>query len=126
MLKSAPDRFYENDYISILGFSGASSHSGRRTEIANWAGRISTGCGSLSDVQMLAGYSALSATQRYRFAACEEADGREPQRIFFYRDVGAAPLGGLDHRASILFRLRNEKPAGCLGMRCPWSKDPRP
>lgn len=44
---------------------GASSHSGRRTAITNWARKISTVGGSLRDVQMLAWHSALSTTQRY-------------------------------------------------------------
>ena len=48
-----------------LGFSGASSHSGRRTAITSWARRISTVGGSLRDVQLLAGHSALTTTQRY-------------------------------------------------------------
>jgi integrase len=53
------------DWYRALGFSGASSHSGRRTFITNAARRISTVGGSLKDVQMLAGHSALSTTQRY-------------------------------------------------------------
>jgi integrase len=48
-----------------LGFSGCSSHSGRRTFITNAARRISTVGGSLRDVQALAGHSNLSTTQRY-------------------------------------------------------------
>ena len=48
-----------------LGFIGTSSHSGRRTAITNWARKISTVGGSLRDVQLLAGHSALSTTQRY-------------------------------------------------------------
>lgn len=48
-----------------LGFAGASSHSGRRTAITNWARKISTVGGSLRDVQLLAGHSALTTTQRY-------------------------------------------------------------
>ena len=48
-----------------LGFEGCSSHSGRRTFITNAARRISTVGGSLRDVQVLAGHSALSTTQRY-------------------------------------------------------------
>ena len=52
-------------WYRALGFTGASSHSGRRTAITNWARRISTVGGSLRDVQILAGHSALSTTQRY-------------------------------------------------------------
>ena len=48
-----------------LGFSGRSSHSGRRTFITNAARKISTVGGSLRDVQALAGHSNLSTTQRY-------------------------------------------------------------
>ncbi len=59
-----------------LGFTGASSHSGRRTFITNAARRISTVGGSLRDVQMLAGHSALGTTQRYI-----EMDGRAQRRI---------------------------------------------
>lgn len=47
-----------------LVFTGASSHSRRRTAITNWAGRVSAVGGSLRDVQVLAGHSALSTTQR--------------------------------------------------------------
>jgi integrase len=59
-----------------LGFTGASSHSGRRTFITNAARRISTVGGSLRDVQLLAGHSALGTTQRYI-----EADGIAQRRI---------------------------------------------
>ncbi len=52
-------------WYRALGFSGASSHSGRRTAITGWARRISTVGGSLRDVQLLAGHSALGTTQRY-------------------------------------------------------------
>ena len=48
-----------------LGFSGCSSHSGRRTFITNAARKISTVGGSLRDVQALAGHSSLNTTQRY-------------------------------------------------------------
>ena len=59
-----------------LGFNGASSHSGRRTAITNWARKISNVGGSLRDVQMLAGHSALSTTQRYI-----ESDGLAQRRV---------------------------------------------
>ena len=48
-----------------LGFSGCSSHSGRRTFITSAARKISTVGGSLRDIQMLAGHSNLATTQRY-------------------------------------------------------------
>lgn len=63
-------------WYRLLGFSGASSHSGRRTFITNAARRISTVGGSLRDVQLLAGHSALGTTQRYI-----EADGMAQRRI---------------------------------------------
>lgn len=66
-------------WYRALGFTGASSHSGRRTAITNWARRISTVGGSLRDVQILAGHSALSTTQRYI-----EADAGAMMRIVEY------------------------------------------
>ena len=63
-------------WYRALGFSGASSHSGRRTAITNWARRISTVGGSLRDVQILAGHLALSTTQRYI-----EADAGAMRRV---------------------------------------------
>ena len=63
-------------WYRALGFTGASSHSGRRTFITNAARRISTVGGSLRDVQMLAGHSALGTTHRYI-----EADGMAQRRV---------------------------------------------
>ncbi len=62
-------------WYRALGFQGASSHSGRRTAITSWARRISSVGGSLRDVQLLAGHSALGTTQRY-IEASEEAKRR--------------------------------------------------
>lgn len=53
------------EWYRALGFSGCSSHSGRRTFITNAARKISTVGGSLRDVQALAGHSSLNTTQRY-------------------------------------------------------------
>ncbi|MBN9564886.1 MAG: site-specific integrase [Alphaproteobacteria bacterium] len=50
---------------AALGLIGCSSHSGRRTFITNAARKVSTVGGSLRDVQLLAGHSSLSMTQRY-------------------------------------------------------------
>jgi len=52
-------------WYRALGFTGCSSHSGRRGFITNAARKIGTVGGSLRDVQLLAGHSSLSTTQRY-------------------------------------------------------------
>lgn len=59
-----------------LGLLGCSSHSGRRTFITNAARKISSVGGSLRDVQMLAGHSSLSVTQRYI-----EADSEAQRKV---------------------------------------------
>ena len=53
------------EWHKALGFSGASIHSDWRTAINHWARKISTVGGSLRGIQILAGRSALSTTQRY-------------------------------------------------------------
>ena len=67
-------------WYRALGFIGASSHSGRRTAITHWARKISTVGGSLRDVQMLAGHSALSTTQR-SIEGAEEARRRVVEMV---------------------------------------------
>lgn len=59
-----------------LNLLGCSSHSGRRTFITNAARKISSVDGSLRDVQILAGHSSLSVTQRYI-----EADNEAQRKI---------------------------------------------
>jgi len=51
---------YEN-----LGYTGCTSHSGRRTLITKAARNIGSHGGSLRDVQQLAGHSDISTTQLY-------------------------------------------------------------
>jgi integrase/recombinase XerD len=63
-------------WYRAAGLQGCSSHSGRRTFITNAARTMSTVGGSLRDVQMLAGHSALSTTQRYI-----EADGEAQKQV---------------------------------------------
>ena len=63
-------------WYRAAGLQGCSSHSGRRTFITDAARTISTVSGSLRDVQMVAGHSALSTTQRYI-----EADAEAQKRV---------------------------------------------
>jgi integrase/recombinase XerD len=48
-----------------LGFTGCSSHSGRRTFITRAARKIVEAGGTIRDVQQLAGHASLSVTQLY-------------------------------------------------------------
>jgi len=48
-----------------VGYTGCSSHSGRRTFITNLSRKISLVGGSLNDVRLLAGHKNLQTTQRY-------------------------------------------------------------
>lgn len=48
-----------------LGFTGMSSHSGRRWFLTHGARKITTVGGSLRDIQYLAGHSSLTTTARY-------------------------------------------------------------
>jgi integrase/recombinase XerD len=48
-----------------LGFTGCSSHSGRRTFITTCARKISLVGGSLKDVQLMAGHADLTSTSGY-------------------------------------------------------------
>lgn len=48
-----------------LGFTGCSSHSGRRSFITRCARKVSLAGGSMRDVMALAGHTNLQTTQRY-------------------------------------------------------------
>lgn len=58
-------QFLFRSWFTSLGFSGASSHSGRRTFITRAARKVSEVGGSIRDVQALAGHASIATTQRY-------------------------------------------------------------
>jgi integrase/recombinase XerD len=65
-----------HDLFQRLGFTGCSSHSGRRTFITTAARRVSTVGGSLRDIMELAGHRSLQTTSRYI-----EADSEAKRRL---------------------------------------------
>jgi integrase len=58
-------QFLFRSWFRKLGFTGASSHSGRRSFITRAARKVSEVGGSIRDVQALAGHSSIATTQRY-------------------------------------------------------------
>lgn len=57
------------NWFSVLyrevGFQGCSSHSGRRSFLTELSRRTHEAGASLRDVQLLAGHSSISTTERY-------------------------------------------------------------
>lgn len=62
---NAVSQWFRHLYVERMGWTGYSSHSGRRTAITQLARSIVTHGGSLRDVQDIAGHSSLKTTQIY-------------------------------------------------------------
>lgn len=62
---NAVAQWFRHLYVERMGWTGYSSHSGRRTAITQLARTITTHGGSLRDVQDIAGHAHLNTTQVY-------------------------------------------------------------
>lgn len=69
-----------------LGFTGQSSHSGRRTFASRVAKKISIAGGSLRDVQSLMGHRHISTTQRY---IDQDVEAQRKVTAMVYPDSGS-------------------------------------
>jgi integrase len=65
LTRSNSVKFLFRFWFGKLGFTGASSHSGRRTFITKLARKVSEVGGSIRDVASLAGHSSVQNTMRY-------------------------------------------------------------
>ena len=65
MSANGVSQWFRHLYVERMGWTGYSSHSGRRTAITQLARTITTHGGSLRDVQDIAGHSNLNTTQIY-------------------------------------------------------------
>ena len=65
MTANAVAAWFKDLYARRLGWTGYSSHSGRRTFATQAARKATTVGGSLKDVQDMLGHASLSTTQVY-------------------------------------------------------------
>lgn len=77
---NAVAQWFRHLYTSRMGWTGYSSHSGRRTAITQLARTITTHGGSLRDVQDIAGHANLTTTQIY-IEASSDAKKRAMEAI---------------------------------------------